>query len=318
MFAHPVTRATTRRLLLTLPLMLVVTALTFVLLSIAPGDATVQILGLQGTPEQYEQLREALGLDLPLYQQYGEWVGNAVRGDLGTSIFTGEEVTTAINARLPVTISLVLGALLVSATVGLALGTFSAVRGRSLGRFIDVLALVGFSLPVFWVAGQLIVLFAVKLSWLPAIGYVPLSESPTDWARSLVLPIAALSLGGIAAVAKNTREAMLDALESEYVRVAWANGIPSRSIYLRHCLKNAAIRILTILGLLAVGMLSGTVLIETVFALPGMGSLAVGSALRGDIPMVQGVVVYFTLIVVALNLVIDIAYSWLNPKVGVE
>lgn len=311
-------RAVVRRLAMAVPLLLIVSALSFVLLSLAPGDATVQILGIQGTPEQYEALRGALGLDLPLYEQYANWVRDAVRGDLGASIFTDEKVTDAIKARLPVTLSLISGALVVSFVVGVFLGTASAVRGGALGRFIDGFALVGFALPVFWVAGQLIVLFAVKLQWLPAVGYISLSESPTGWLRSLILPVAALSLGGIAAVAKQTREAMLDSLSSEYIRMAWANGISAWSIYLRHSLKNASIRIVTILGLLAVGMLGGTVLVETVFALPGLGSLAVTSALRGDLPLVQGVAVYFSVIVVLINLLIDVGYSWLNPRVRTQ
>jgi peptide/nickel transport system permease protein len=315
---HPVSRVALRRIVMAVPLLLIVSALSFVLLSLAPGDATVQILGIQGTPEQYDALRQQLGLDLPVYEQYWNWLRDAIHGDLGASIFTSEKVTAAINVRVPVTLSLICGALLVSVLVGVPLGTISAVRGGVLGRSIDALALVGYSLPVFWLAGQLIVVFAVKLDWLPAVGYVPLSESPTEWLRSLILPVTALSLGGIAVIAKQTREAMLDSLSSEYVRMAWANGIPPSSIYLRHALKNASIRIVTLLGLLAVGMLGGTVLVETVFALPGLGSLAVTSALRGDLPLVQGVAVYCAVVVVLINLAIDIGYSWLNPRVRAQ
>jgi peptide/nickel transport system permease protein len=254
-------------------------------------------------------------LDLPLYEQYWQWLTHAVRGDLGSSLFTGESVTDAIQSRLPVTLSLMFGALLVSLVVGVALGVFSAMRGGVLGRIVDGFALVGFALPAFWVGAMLVVVFAVALRWLPATGYVALADSPTDWLASLVLPVVSLALGSIAALAKQTREAMLDVLSSEYIRMARANGIRNRSIVLVHALKNASVRVITVLGVQAVGLLGGTVVVENVFALPGLGSLAVNSTVQHDLPVVQGTVVYFTVLVVVINLIVDIAYTWLNPKV---
>jgi peptide/nickel transport system permease protein len=194
----------------------------------------------------------------------------------------------------------------------------SAVYGGVLGRAIDVFALVGFALPAFWVGAELIALFAVRWKLLPATGYVPVTQSVTGWLRSIALPIAALALGGIAAVAKQTREAMLDTLSSEYVRMARANGIGPCSIILRHALKNASVRALTVLGVQAVVLLGGTVLIENVFALPGLGSLVVSAATGHDLPVVQGVAIYFTGLVVVINLTIDLAYTALNPKVRVR
>jgi peptide/nickel transport system permease protein len=296
-------------------LLFVVSALSFVLVSVTPGDAAREILGADAPPDAYPKLRHALGLDQPLYQQYWHWLKNALHGDLGTSLFTGEPVTREISARLPVTLSLITGALLISVLVGVGLGVFSAVRGGAAGRLVDACALGGFALPSFWVGAIFIEVFAVRLHWFPAIGYVPLEQSPQKWLLSLVLPVAALALHGVAGIARQTREAMLDALGSEYVRMASANGVSRPSILFRHALKNAGMLVLTVLGLLAVGLLGGTVLVESVFAMPGLGSLAVNASLAHDLPVVQGIVVTFTLIVVLINLLIDVAYTWLNPRV---
>lgn len=313
--AHPAVRAAIRRLLIAIPLLFFVSAISFVLVSLTPGDAARQILGTQASPQAYQTLRRELGLNLPLYEQYWHWLKNALHGDLGTSIITGQSVTAAINARLPVTLSLIIGAILISVLVGLPLGLISAIRGGVLGKVVDVGALIGFGIPAFWLGVELISIFAVKLGWLPATGYVPVSQSISGWLTSLVLPVIALATAGIAAIAKQTREAMLDVLGSEHIRVARANGLSPRSIYLRHGLKNAAPRVLTVLGIQAVGLLGGTVFIENVFALPGMGSLAVTAVTQHDLPVVEGLAVYFTLIVVVVNLAIDLAYTWLNPRV---
>jgi peptide/nickel transport system permease protein len=304
-----------RRLLIAIPLVLAVSAISFVLVSLTPGDAARSILGEQGTEQQYKELRHALRLDLPLYQQYWDWLKHAVTGDLGSSLVTGQQVTAAIDSRLPATLSLIIGALLVSLLIGVGLGVVSAIRGGVLGRLVDGLALVGFALPAFWVGAELIVLFAVKLQWLPASGYVPMTESVTGWLESIILPVFALSLWGIAAVAKQAREAMLEALASEYIRVAWANGLSPSSIYFRHALKNASLRVLTVLGVQVLGLLGGTVLVENVFAIPGLGSLVVSSSAEKDLPVVQGIALYFTIMVVAINLATDLAYSVLNPRV---
>jgi peptide/nickel transport system permease protein len=308
-------RVVGRRLLVSVPLLFVVSSLTFVLVSLTPGDAAHQILGSQAPPEAYQKLRHALGLDLPLYEQYWRWLKNVFEGDLGASLFTEERVTHAINGRLPVTLSLIVGAILVSVTVGILLGVLSALRGGVIGRAVDAFSLVGFALPEMWLAAQLIVLFAVILRWFPATGYVTLSESPLEWLRSITLPVIALSVGGVAAIAKQTREAMLDVLGSEHIRMAWANGIPRRSVVFRHALKNAAVPVVTLGGLQAVSLLGGTVIVENVFGLPGLGWLAVNAVIRHDLPMIQGIIVYFTVMVILINLIIDLTYSWLNPRI---
>lgn len=311
----PLLGVAVRRMLLAIPLVLIVSLLSFVLEYLTPGDPARSILGVHATAGEYQHLRRQLGLDQPLYQQYWAWLHAAAHGNLGVSLFSGETVTHAISGRLPVTVSLILGALIATVLIGVPLGVVSAVRGGITAKAVDSLSLVGFALPGFLVAAILIVFFAVDLRWLPATGYVPLAQSPTDWARALTLPVIALALNGIAAVARQTREAMLESLGSEYVRMARANGISETAIVLRHGLRNAGMRIITMLGIQAVVLLGGTVLVESVFALPGMGGLLVTAATQHDVPVVQGIVVYFTLIVVGVNLVIDLSYAWLDPRV---
>jgi peptide/nickel transport system permease protein len=238
-----------------------------------------------------------------------------LHGDLGVSIVSGEPVTHAITSRLPVTLSLLVGALIVSVLVGVGLGLFSAVRGGTMGRMVDAFSLLGLALPSFWLAAVLISVFAVKLGWFPAVGYVPIGESPSRWLQSLVLPVLALAVGAIADYAKRTRQALAEELRSEHIRMAWANGISPASIYFRHALKSASILVVTLVGLQVVALLGGTIFAEYVFALPGLGSLAVDASLRHDLPMIQGIVVLFTLIIVVVNLVVDLAYTWLNPRV---
>ncbi|HTR95361.1 MAG TPA: ABC transporter permease [Trebonia sp.] len=309
-----VLRGVVRRLLLAVPLLIVVSSLSFALVS-ATGDPGRTVLGAGATPQQVAAVDHQLGFDQPVYTQYWHWLGHAVHGDLGASLFTQEPVTQTLSERFPVTLSLILGSILVTVVIGVFLGVYSAVRGGVLGRFADVLSLAGFALPSFWVGAMLVVLFAVKLHWLPAIGYVPFAQSPSQWLRSLVLPVTALSLAGVATLAKQTREAMLDVLANEHVRMAWANGIPPRLIYYRLALKNVSLRIVTIVSLQLVYMLTGTLFVEQVFALPGLGSIFAASAAQGDLPVVQGITVLFTVIIVLVNLVADVLYTLIDPRV---
>jgi peptide/nickel transport system permease protein len=303
------------RVLISVPLLFGVSILTFVLVSFTPGDAARAILGANGTPQQYAQLRHQLGLDQPLYAQYGHWLQRVVHGDLGSSLFSREPVAQALNERLSVTLSLIIGATILSAVLGIGLGVFSALRAGRAGWAVDVLSLAGLALPTFWLGLVLVTLLAVDIRLFPATGYVPLSQSVGEWVRALVLPVATLAVGGAAVVAKQTRDSMLDVLQRDFIRTLRASGASEWSIVLKHALKNAAIPVVTILGLLFVSLLSGTVLVESVFVLPGLGSLAVQATTQHDIPMIQGVGVYFTLIVIAVNLLVDLTYGWLNPKV---
>lgn len=304
-----------KRLLVSIPLVFVATFLTFFLNSLAPGDLASTILGADGTEAQYQALRADLGLDRPLVLQYLHWAGNALQGDLGVSHFTQESVLSLVNSRLGVSLSIMVGVLVVCVVLGLALGVASALRGGWVGRAIDTLSLVGLVFPSFWLALVLIVVFAVYLRWLPATGYVFFSDSPSDWALSLVLPVVSVAMYSITSIAKQTRDAMNDVMGRDFIRALRACGLPERSVVWKHALRNAALPVVTVLGLVMIGAISGTVFVERVFVLPGLGSLAVGAALNKDILLLQGVTLYFTLITVAINLLVDLSYGWLNPKV---
>lgn len=308
-----------KRLSVSVVLVFAISLLTFALQSLAPGDVAQTILseGLGGSysEEQYRELSHELGLDQPFFVQYWQWLSGAITGDLGTSPVSGLDVGSAIASRLPVTISLVILGTLTTTLVGVSLGILSAVRGGRLGRVVDILSLVGFALPNFWLALLFMALFAVTLGLLPATGYVPLDVSPVDWARSLILPVGTLAVTGIATFAKQTRDSMLGALSLPFVQMMRANGASEASIIFRHALRNAAIPIVTLVGLVFIGLFSGAVFIENVFALPGMGRLAVQATIKHDVPVVQGIVVVLTLIVVLTNLLVDLTYGWLNPKV---
>lgn len=308
-------RIVAQRLLWSAPMVLLVSALTFVLAWLTPGDAARTVLGTNTNPEAYQQVRTQLGLDQSLATQYTSWLSGVVRGDFGESLFTGESVSTILAQRAGVSLSLILGATLVCAVVGVGLGTLSAVVGGWVARAVDALSLFGMSVPTFWFALLLVLVAAVRFPLFPATGYVPLTQSPAAWFVCLVLPVIALAVGGIAMVAKQTRGAMIDVLGKEYIRVLRANGVRPRAILLRHGLKNAAVPVVTVLGLIMVGLLGGTILVEQVFALPGIGSLAVTATAKHDLPVLEGVVVAYALIVVVLNLATDLAYAWLNPRI---
>jgi peptide/nickel transport system permease protein len=306
-----------RRLLSSVALLLAVSAISFVLVSLLPGSPTAVILGPNATAQQYHAMDRKLGLDRPLWSQYGTWLGHAVHGDFGTSLVTGERASQELAQRLPVTLSLVLGATVIAAAIGIGLGVQSSIRTRSARSAIDLVSLAGAAVPSFWLGLVLVGVFAVAWSVLPATGYVALGADPGGWLRSLVLPWATLALGGSALIAKQTRDAMSEVLTRDFVRVYVANGMSLRSIVYRHALRNAAIPILTTIGVVFVGLLSGSVLVENVFALPGLGSAAVDATTGHDLPVIQAIAIWFTVIVVAANLLIDVAYVWLNPKVRI-
>lgn len=303
------------RLLMSVPLVVVVTLLTFVLNSLAPGDLAMTILGADSTPAQYDALRVELGLDRPLVLQYLSWLWQALQGDLGQSYFTKESVASLLNARLGVSVSIMAGVLVVCLSAGLLLGVASALRGGWVGRAIDAFSLIGLIFPSFWLALVLISVFAVSLRWLPATGYTMFSESPLEWARSLVLPIFSVAMYSITSIAKQTRDAMNDVMGRDFIRALRACGLPERRVIWQHALRNAALPVVTVLGLVMIGAISGTVFVERVFVLPGLGSLAVSAALNKDILLLQGVTLYFTLMTIAINLLVDLSYGWLNPKV---
>ena len=304
-----------RRLAWSVPLLLVASAISFVLVSLVPGDAARTILGPDATEAQYAALRTELGLDRSLPERYWDWLRGALQGDLGSSTFNSEPVTAMLSGRVAVTLTLIGAAVLFAGAAGVGLGVLAAVRGGRLGRGVELFALLGLALPSFWVGLVLVALFAVALPLFPATDLVPFGEDPLGWARSLVLPVTTISLGVAAIVAAQVRDAMLDALNRDFVRVLRANGIPRRSIVFKHALRNAGIGVLTVLGVVFTGLLASTVLVENVFTLPGLGALAVRATLDHDLPVVQGVVVVLTLVVIAVNLLVDIAYGLLDPRV---
>ncbi|GGJ71289.1 ABC transporter permease [Streptomyces brasiliensis] len=298
-------------------LLMVVSVLSFVLISLTPGDEARAIVGLGGTHEQYLHVRAELGLDKSPPEQYWQWLTRAVHGNFGETLTTSEPVTSSIQTRLGVTISLTVGSMILSFVLGVLFGVISAVRGGVTGRLLDALGVLGFAVPSFWLAAVLITIFAVKLGWLPSTGYVSPSVSLGQWLQSLVLPVLALSIGGIAAIAKQARDGMLEALASEHIRAARASGVSPTSIIFRHALRGAALRVIAVTGWIAISLLGGAVFVESVFAIPGLGSLAVTAATQHDIPLIQGVVVCFTVIVVIVNLSTDVLYIWLDPRVRV-
>ncbi|MGW2288792.1 ABC transporter permease [Streptomyces phaeochromogenes] len=304
-----------RWLLGALPVVFGVSVLTFVLTSLVPGDPGRTILGANASPAQVATLDTQLGLDHPLPVRYWDWLTGTLHGDLGTSITSGVPVSDQLSSRLGVTLSLIGGAILVAAVAGVALGVLSALKGGWLGRTVDGISLVGLAVPNFWFGLVLMTAFAVQLPLFPATGYVPFTESPVQWFESLVLPALTLGVPATAPVAKQTRDGVLTQLNRDYVRVLRARGIPERSVLFRHVLRNAAAPVVTVLGIVVVTLFGGTVLAETLFVMPGLGGLAVTAAQTQDIPMVQGVALVFTIAVMLINLLIEVVYTMLNPKV---
>jgi peptide/nickel transport system permease protein len=311
-------RATVRWLASSIALLFAVTVLTFLLSALAPGDAAKAILSGQTTsytPEQYLKLRHDLGIDQPLPVQYWHWLYRLLHGSLGTDLFSGQPITQALNGRLGASLSIIVGTVLVSAVVGVGLGVFSAVRGGLAGKVVDGVSLFGLAAPNFWLSLVLVELFAVQYRVFPATGYVQFGDDPLQWLRSLVLPVIALSVGCSAFIARQTRDAMADVLARDFIVALRAHGLPLRSIIFKHALRNAAIPVVTLLGLMFVSLLGGTVLIESVFAIPGLGQQAVAASSSHNLPMIEGVAFYFTVVVIIVNLLVDLSYGWLNPKV---
>ena len=304
-----------RRLASGVVLIVVLTSLTYLLLYLSGGDIARGILGQSATPETVELKKQELGLDQPLLQRFGDWVSGALHGDLGASWFTGQPVTEAISSRLSVTLSLVIGATVLTAVVAVVLGIVAATRRGWADRVVQVLAVLGFAVPGFLVALGLVLVFGINLGWFKPTGYTTLSESPTGWLSSITLPVIALSLGSIAGVAAQIRGSMIDALRLDYVRTLRSRGLSERRVVFKHVLRNAAGPALSGLAIQFVGLIGGAVIMEQIFAIPGLGQVAVGATAQRDIPLVMGLVLVMAVIVVLLNLVVDLLQGWLNPKV---
>ena len=310
-----------RRLLLLVPVLMGVSVIVFLVLHLAPGDPAEIMLGSQATQADRMRLRADLGLDDPLYLQYGRWMGHVVQGDLGRSLWMRRPVLGEVLTRLKATLLLTATALVISSIGGVALGVLSATRPNSLlDRTSAVASLFGASMPVFWLGIVLMVLFSLVLGWLPASGmYAPYGGGDlVDLVKHLVLPAITLAAASITIVARLTRAAMLEVLGQDFIRTARAKGLVERSVVVRHALKNAMVPIVTVIGVQAGYLLGGAVLTETVFAWPGVGTLMVQGILARDIPLVQGCVLVVALTFVLVNLTVDLLYVFLDPRIRYE
>lgn len=305
-----------RRLLITLPLLVLVSFMVFSLIVLVPGDPAVALAGENPDPERIAEVRERLGLNDPFLVQYQRWATDAVTGDLGTSLYTSQTVWAAIRARLPTTVSLAAVSLLFAMVAGVLVGTLAGLRpGSVVDRVATIVASTGVAVPYFWVGMVFILVFAIERSWFPAIGYVPLTQDPVAWLRHLVLPAVALGLAPAAVIARQARAATRDVLQQDYIRTARAKGLSPVRVIGKHALKNAAVPIVTVAGIESGRLIGGTVVIEQLFALPGIGNLAYQSVFARDFPVVQGVVLVAAAMVLFVNLVVDVSYGYFNPRI---
>jgi len=304
----------TKRLLMALATVLVVAVLAFLLVHAMPGSPGAVSLGAGASQEAIDEVNQRLGWNDPLPTQFFTWLGSAVRGDLGISLIDGRSVSADLASRLPVTASLAAGATILSAVLGIALGVTAAVRGglldQAIGGFVGLLV----ALPAFWVGVLFVYLFAVQSSIFPATGYVPFDVSPQDWALSLALPVITLAVGGAAFIARQTRASMLEALQQEHIRTLRATATPTWKILYVHALRYASLPIVAGIALQFIGLFGGSVIAEQLFAMPGLGQAVQTSVSTHDAPAVQGVVVIATVVVVAVNLVLELATKFLDPK----
>jgi peptide/nickel transport system permease protein len=304
------------RLGLSVVLLLVVSALVFVLIDLAPGDAAVTLAGENATQERIEEVRGELGLDAPLPVRYAEWVGHAITGDLGKSLSTGESVTSIVIRALPPTLSLVILTMVISIVVAVLGGTLAALKPRSIyDRGTTVIAALGVAVPGFWLALVLASEFAVQRPWLPAIGYTPFGDDPLQWTRHLILPALALATVVAAELMRQLRGTLQDALRTDYVMAARAKGVRTGKLVFKHAMKNAAVPVITVLGVRFATLLGGTVILESIFNLQGLGQATLRAVLARDIPVVLGVTVFVTLVVLVTNIAIEMLHPYFNPKV---
>ncbi len=305
-----------RRILATIPVMAIVALFVFSLLYIAPGDPAAVIAGDQATPDDVERIRQSLGLDRPYLVRFGEWVFRIMNGDLGVSIFTNLPVITMIKQRVEPTLSLMVVTLILAVSIAVPLGVVAAWKvGTWIDRAVMGFAVLGFSVPVFVVGYLLAYIFALELDWLPVQGYTSFSEGFVPWIENLILPAIALGSVYIALIARITRATMLEVLQQDYIRTARAKGAGQVSILFLHALKNAAVPIVTVIGIGVALLIGGAVVTESVFAIPGLGRLTVDAILRRDYPVIQGVILLFSFVYVLVNLVIDLLYTLFDPRI---
>lgn len=309
-------RFVVRRLLGAIPLLLIISVMVYSLVLFLPGDPALTIAGDSASEARIAAIRESLGANDPVIEQYFNWASGAIRGDFGKSLFSDQTVWDAVWQRLPVTLSLALVSLIIALMISLPAGLIAGLRpGTAFDRFATVGSSMGVAIPSFWMGLLLAVIFAVNRAWLPAIGYVPFTESPRSWLSHLILPAFSLGLASAATLTRQLRSSVITVSQQDYIRTAKAKGLRSRKVVFKHLLKNASVPAVTALGLQIPALLSGTVIIEGLFGLNGIGQLAVRAVLLRDITVVQAVVMLSAVIVVTTNLAVDIVYGYLNPKV---
>jgi peptide/nickel transport system permease protein len=305
-----------RRLASAVPIMLIVSLLTFTMIHMIPGDPAAAIAGLAATQEQIAHIRADLGLDQPVMTQLLRWYGNLLQGDLGYSLLLGQPVFQATMERLPVTLALSAYALILTLVIGLGSGIIAALRQNTwVDQAAMLFAMIGISLPNFYLGLLMIILFAVELRWLPTGGYIPLTEDPLDWLATSTMPAVSLALLLAGLLARITRSTMLEVLRQDYIRTARAKGLPRRQVVIKHALSNALIPITTVIGIIVSLLISGSVVTETLFSIPGIGQLLTQAVLNRDYPMVQGGLLITTALLVLVNIAVDVCYAVLDPRV---
>lgn len=309
-----------RRLVAIVPLLLVVSFVVFSLTYLLPGDpATTMAGGVNASPADIERIQEEFGFDDPLVTQYARWLKNAVRLDFGDSLIDQKPVSEEIARRFPVTLSLALSAMAVGLMIGIPLGIMAGMRPGSARDKMSVgVASLGVAIPNFWLAMVLVAVFALELGWFPALGWTNFQDDPREWLNHVVLPAVALGVWAAASLARQLRSGLIDTLDSNYVRTAWAKGGRERRVVGKHALKNAAIPAVTVIALQLSTLLGGAVVVEQLFSIPGLGSYMIAAIRSYDIPVIQGVTVIFVLIYVVMNLLVDISYGYFNPRVRVS
>lgn len=305
-----------RRLLGVVPVLLVVSFLAFSLVQLVPGDAAVVAAGDNASPELIRETRERLGLDQPFFTQYADWLGNVVSGNLGTSLFSSQDAWSSIAGRIPVTASLAVLSLIWALVIGLTLGTAAGLRpGSWVDRVTTAVATLGISMPSFWIALLLVSFFSLQNPIFPATGYEPLSGGVGPWLSHLFLPSIALGAATAAEVARQARAGILQVMEQDYIRTAEAKGLRRSVVVGKHALKNAAIPVVTVAGLQAAHLIGGAIVVEQVFGIPGLGTLALNSIIQRDFPVLQAFIIVTTVFVLAVNLLVDLSYGLFNPRV---
>jgi peptide/nickel transport system permease protein len=304
------------RVLAAIPVLVIVSLLTFVIIFFVPGDVASELAGPAAGADEVARIRQQLGLDRPFFERLVAWYADLLRGDLGHSFLLNQSVASAILERLPVTLSLTALSLSLSVAIGILIGITAAVRANTLtDQSAMTVALVGLSVPDFWLGLVFIYLFAVQLGWLPTGGYASFADNPAGWLRYMLLPALSLALTQVGLLARMTRSSMLEVLRQDYIRTARAKGLPGWIVIGKHALRNVMVQVITVIGVSVGILLGGQIVVESVFSLPGVGRLIVGAILRRDYPVIQGGLLLTATIFVLVNLVVDLLYAWFDPRI---